>query len=106
MKIETYPQCLLSFYAFECIEYLINDPNKGKDFANNLIKLTNIQIEGFSFESNGKFILDLIKKSLYSPNEGTILINDIPIEEYEKDSYIKQISAVFQDYKLFAYSFL
>ena len=52
----------------------------------------------------GKTTIVKLLCRLYSPNEGTILINDIPIEEYEKDSYIKQISAVFQDYKLFAYS--
>ena len=52
----------------------------------------------------GKTTIVKLLCRLYSPNEGTILINDIPIEEYEKDSYIKQISAVFQEYKLFAYS--
>ena len=52
----------------------------------------------------GKTTIVKLLCRLYCPNEGIILVNDIPIEEYEKDSYIKQISAVFQDYKLFAYS--
>ena len=63
------------------------------------------EIYGFiGHNGAGKTTIVKLLCRLYSPNEGTILINDIPIEEYEKDSYIKQISAVFQDYKLFAYS--
>ncbi|MDE6241991.1 MAG: ABC transporter ATP-binding protein/permease [Anaeroplasmataceae bacterium] len=41
---------------------------------------------------------------LYSITEGEIRINGIPIQNYQKEQYIKTISAVFQDYKLFAYS--
>ncbi|MDE7105751.1 MAG: ABC transporter ATP-binding protein/permease [Anaeroplasmataceae bacterium] len=41
---------------------------------------------------------------LYSVTQGEIRINGIPIQNYQKDHYIKTISAVFQDYKLFAYS--
>lgn len=41
---------------------------------------------------------------LYSVTQGEIRINGIPIQNYQKDQYIKAISAVFQDYKLFAYS--
>ena len=41
---------------------------------------------------------------LYSVTQGEIRINGIPIQNYQKDEYIKAISAVFQDYKLFAYS--
>ncbi|MDE7162064.1 MAG: ABC transporter ATP-binding protein/permease, partial [Anaeroplasmataceae bacterium] len=41
---------------------------------------------------------------LYSVTQGEIRINGIPIQRYQKDHYIKTISAVFQDYKLFSYS--
>ncbi|MCM1131136.1 MAG: ABC transporter ATP-binding protein/permease [Roseburia sp.] len=41
---------------------------------------------------------------LYNVTSGEILVNGIPIACYEKNSYIHQISAVFQDYKLFAFS--
>ena len=41
---------------------------------------------------------------LYSVTQGEIRINGIPIQNYQKEQYIKTISAVFQDYKLFAYS--
>lgn len=41
---------------------------------------------------------------LYKPNSGTIYINNIPIDEYDFDSYINLVSTVFQDFKLFSYS--
>lgn len=48
-------------------------------------------------------ILKLLAK-MYIATEGDILINDININEYETESYLKQISAVFQDFRLFNYS--
>lgn len=41
---------------------------------------------------------------LYSVTQGEIRINGVPIQDYQKEQYIKAISAVFQDYKLFSYS--
>ena len=52
----------------------------------------------------GKTTIVKLLCRLYEPVSGTIKINGIDIKEYEKENYIKQISAVFQDYKLFAYS--
>ncbi len=52
----------------------------------------------------GKSTLIKLLCRLYKPNEGDILVNGVSIYEYEYNSYIKQISAVFQDYKLFAYT--
>jgi ABC-type multidrug transport system fused ATPase/permease subunit len=46
-------------------------------------------------------IVKLICK-FYTPQEGAIYWNDIDINEYEYKSYINQVSAVFQDFKLFA----
>lgn len=41
---------------------------------------------------------------LYDPDEGQILINGIPLVQLNRQSTMKQISTVFQDYKLFAMS--
>lgn len=41
---------------------------------------------------------------LYDPTEGEILLNGTNIKEFTYDSYMKILSAVFQDYKLFAFS--
>ena len=41
---------------------------------------------------------------LYKINEGEILVNGANIDHYNYSSYISKISAVFQDFKLFAYS--
>ena len=41
---------------------------------------------------------------LYKINEGEILVNGVNIDHYKYSSYISKISAVFQDFKLFAYS--
>jgi ATP-binding cassette subfamily B protein/ATP-binding cassette subfamily C protein len=52
----------------------------------------------------GKTTLIKLLCGLYKPTSGEILINDSPINEYNYDSYINNIGAVFQDFKLFAYS--
>ena len=41
---------------------------------------------------------------LYKINEGETLVNGVNIDHYNYSSYISKISAVFQDFKLFAYS--
>jgi ATP-binding cassette subfamily B protein/ATP-binding cassette subfamily C protein len=52
----------------------------------------------------GKTTLVKLICRLYKPSSGEILINGVNINDYEYSSYIKQISAVFQDFKLFAYT--
>lgn len=52
----------------------------------------------------GKTTLVKLIARLYKPQEGEILINGININDYEYKSYIREISAVFQDFKIFAYS--
>jgi len=42
---------------------------------------------------------------LYQPSSGTIYLNGVNIECYSFDQYISIISTVFQDYKLFDFSF-
>lgn len=52
----------------------------------------------------GKTTLIKLLTRLYQPTSGTIKINGIPINEYEEEDYNKHLSAVFQDYRLFAFS--
>lgn len=52
----------------------------------------------------GKTTLIKLLCRLYRPTEGTISINGRDIFEYEHRSYMKEIAAVFQDYKVFAFS--
>ena len=52
----------------------------------------------------GKTTLIKLLCRFYSPDSGEILINGINIYDYDYEYYIKQIAAVFQDFKLFAYS--
>lgn len=52
----------------------------------------------------GKTTLIKLLCRLYEPISGSIYINDIDIQNYDYNSYVKAIAAVFQDYKLFAFS--
>lgn len=52
----------------------------------------------------GKTTLIKLICRLYHPTSGKIYINGYDIFEYDYDSYMKGISTVFQDYKLFAFS--
>ncbi|MDP4087995.1 MAG: ABC transporter ATP-binding protein [Bacillota bacterium] len=48
----------------------------------------------------GKTTLVKLLCGFYHPTEGKILVNGIPIEEYDRDEYYSMISAVFQDAQL------
>lgn len=52
----------------------------------------------------GKSTIVKLLCRLYKPASGTIYINGRDIYEYEFTSYMKCLAAVFQDYKLFAFS--
>ncbi|MCB9498520.1 MAG: ABC transporter ATP-binding protein [Bacillales bacterium] len=52
----------------------------------------------------GKTTMVKLLSGLYKPQKGEILVNGVDISLYDYDSYIKEISTVFQDFKLFAYS--
>ncbi|WP_352419213.1 ABC transporter ATP-binding protein [Proteiniborus sp.] len=52
----------------------------------------------------GKTTLIKLICRLYRPTSGEIFINGHDIFEYEHESYMKRIAAVFQDFKLFAFS--
>lgn len=52
----------------------------------------------------GKTTFIKLLSRLYEPTEGLILINGIDIKEYSYDSYIENLSVIFQDFKMFAFS--
>lgn len=52
----------------------------------------------------GKTTLVKLLCRLYRPTSGQIFINGYDIFDYDHESYMNNISAVFQDYKLFAFS--
>jgi len=77
----------------------------------------NLVLNDISFEIKGREKISIVglngagKTTLiklicrfYHPTSGQILINGHDIFEYEHESYMKKIAAVFQDYKLFAFS--
>jgi len=41
---------------------------------------------------------------LYQPTDGNIYLNDVDISTIDRKQYLRQISAVFQDYQLFAFT--
>jgi ATP-binding cassette subfamily B protein/ATP-binding cassette subfamily C protein len=41
---------------------------------------------------------------LYRPNKGCILLNGTDINEFEESEYIKLLSVIFQDYKIFSFT--
>lgn len=52
----------------------------------------------------GKTTIIKLLCRLYEPTSGEILINDVDIREYTKESLAKVFGVVFQDFKLFSYS--
>lgn len=62
----------------------------------------NISVAGFNGVGKTTFIKLLL--GLYKPTEGEILIDGRNISEYSAQSFRKFMSAVFQDYKIFAMS--
>lgn len=52
----------------------------------------------------GKTTLVKLLSRLYKPTSGKILINGIDIWDYKHQDYMERLAAVFQDYKIFAYT--
>lgn len=52
----------------------------------------------------GKTTFIKLLARLYIPTKGEILLNGININQYDYDEYMKLLSVVFQDYKLFSFS--
>lgn len=82
-------------------------------------KSDNMVLKGISFEIKkgekisivglngaGKSTIVKLLCRLYRPTSGTIYVNGHDIYEYEFSSYMTGLTAVFQDFKLFAFSIL
>lgn len=54
----------------------------------------------------GKSTIVKLLSGLYKPTKGRILVNGIPVEEYNRKTYYSMFSTVFQDYEVFACSIL
>lgn len=53
---------------------------------------------------SGKTTLIKLICRLYTPDEGSIMLNGVNINNFNKEDYYKIFSVLFQDYKLFAFS--
>lgn len=73
-----------------------------KDVSFAIHKREKISIVGLN--GAGKTTIVKLLCRLYQPNEGEILVNNQPINNYQYSSYIAQISTLFQDFRLFAVS--
>ncbi|WP_312102421.1 ABC transporter ATP-binding protein [Lachnoclostridium sp.] len=73
-----------------------------KDISFEINKGEKISIVGLN--GAGKTTLIKLLCRLYRPTEGKIFINGHDIFEYEHRSYMKSMAAVFQDYRLFAFT--
>lgn len=77
------------------------DGNKALDGIDlNIKKGEKIAIVGYN--GAGKTTLIKLIMRLYDPTEGQVFYNGRPIEEFSVESLRKRLSAVFQDYRIFA----
>lgn len=53
---------------------------------------------------SGKTTLVNLLLGFYRPQRGKILVNEVPLDEFDRDSLYSNISTVFQDYHTFAFS--
>lgn len=73
-----------------------------KNISFQLQKGEKISIVGLN--GAGKTTIVKLICRLYQPDTGEILVNGIPINEFDYVSYISQISTLFQDFRLLAFS--
>lgn len=83
-------------------QYPGSDKQVLKDISFEIQKGEKISIVGLN--GAGKTTLIKLLCRLYRPTEGKIYINDHDIFEYDHKSYMKSMAAVFQDYRLFAFT--
>ncbi|WP_218618991.1 ABC transporter ATP-binding protein [Paenibacillus sp. P32E] len=62
----------------------------------------NLAVVGQNGAGKSTFIKLLCR--LYEPEQGEILLNGYPIQQYQYEDYMKTLGVVFQDYKLFSFS--
>ena len=54
----------------------------------------------------GKTTIIKLLIGAYEPTDGTILVNDIPLEDINRESYLAQIGALFQDFSRYEFATL
>lgn len=86
----------VSFYYPGTKDYIIKDLS--------FIIGSNEKVAIVGENGSGKSTLIKLLCRLYDPIDGEILVNDINIKDYKYDSYLKKISIVFQDFKLFSFT--
>lgn len=93
-------------FEFENVSFTY--PNTKKTVLKNInIKISKgekLAIVGLNGAGKTTFIKLLCR--LYSPTSGTIKCNGIDISTIRKDEYYRQLAVVFQDFKIFSFSFL
>lgn len=85
-------------------QYPETDTNILSDISFRIDANEKISIVGLN--GAGKSTIVKLICRLYRPTKGIILINGVDIWEYEEESYCNNITAVFQDYKIFGTSML
>lgn len=96
--------------AFESLEIKGLDFSYSEDTPNNVLKNVSLTINRgekiaiVGYNGAGKTTLTKLIMRLYDPSSGEILYNGQSLKEYEIDSLREKISAVFQDYRIFASS--
>lgn len=92
--------------SLEFVNVSFKYPNTDKIILDNISfkidKGQKISIVGLN--NAGKSTIVKLIARFYEPDKGNILWNGIDIKEYDINSYIEQISAVFQDFKLMPYT--
>lgn len=76
-------------------DYVLEDIN---------LKITNERISLVGLNGAGKTTLIKLLCRFYEDYEGTILVNDIDIKEYNYEEYLKLFSVVFQDFKVISFT--
>lgn len=93
-------------WEFEFKNVSFSYPGSEKKALNNiscrLKKRERTAVVGLNGSGKTTFIKLLCR--LYRPTEGEILLNGVNINEYSFNSYMKLLSVVFQDFKLFSFT--
>lgn len=77
---------------------------------NNILKSFNVKIDSgeklavVGLNGSGKTTFIKLLTSLYYPDSGKILINNYDAANISKSSYLNRLTAVFQDFQIFAFS--
>lgn len=128
LKINENLVYLYEYYKFEEMvenesisgDYVMKEEIRSIEFKNVCFSYPNTSIEvlkGVSFTLDNTCTLSIVGRNgsgkttmiklltrLYEPTSGEILINGIPLDQIDYDSYIKKLSVVFQDFATFNFT--